>query len=86
MEAIRKIVSADTLIPFIDLPWASKGLQVEVTVIPHLKQRKYNSLRQQWKNRKHLTTKERIAAFGDTIEDISISEIDWGKPQGKEIW
>jgi len=34
---------------------------------------------------KHLTTKERIAAFRDkTIEENP--EIDWGKPQGNEIW
>ena len=35
---------------------------------------------------KHLTTKERIAAFNGTIESIHVSEINWGKPQGKEIW
>ena len=32
----------------------------------------------------HLTTKERIASFYGTVEDVQ--EIDWGKPQGKEIW
>ena len=37
-------------------------------------------------NPKHLTTKERIAAFCETMDDIQLSEIDWGKPQGKEIW
>jgi antitoxin component of MazEF toxin-antitoxin module len=37
-------------------------------------------------NKKHFTTKERIATFCQTIEDVSFSEIDWGKPQGKEIW
>jgi len=36
-------------------------------------------------NKKHLTTKERIAAFGEKIEAGKF-EIDWGKPQGKEIW
>ena len=35
---------------------------------------------------KHLTTKERIAAFCDTMDDVQLSEMDWGKPQGKEIW
>jgi len=33
-EAVRKIVSADALSPVIDLPWVSKGLQVEVIVFP----------------------------------------------------
>ena len=37
-------------------------------------------------NKKRLTTKERIAAFCGKIEDVQLSEIDWGKPQGKEIW
>jgi antitoxin component of MazEF toxin-antitoxin module len=36
--------------------------------------------------KKHLTTKERIAAFGETMEHIQLSETNWGKPQGKEIW
>ena len=36
-------------------------------------------------NPKHLTTKERIAAFFETGDDIQVSEIEWGKPQGKEI-
>ena len=36
--------------------------------------------------KKHFTTKERVAAFCGTIEDVQLSEIDWGKPQGKEIW
>ena len=36
--------------------------------------------------KKHLTTKERIADFSESVEDIRISEIDWGKPQGKEVW
>ena len=35
--------------------------------------------------KEHLSTKERIAAFGDTMGNIQLSEIDWGKPQGKEI-
>ena len=34
MEIVRKIVSADMLIPFIELPWASEGLEVEVIVVP----------------------------------------------------
>ena len=38
MEVFRKVVSADMLTPIIDLPWASKGLQVEVIVIPHVKE------------------------------------------------
>ena len=38
------------------------------------------------KNKKRLTTKERIAAFCGKIEEVQLSEIDWGKPQGKEIW
>ena len=41
-------------------------------------------------SKKHLTTKERIASFSNkTIEDKQqnrLSEIDWGKPQGQEIW
>ena len=37
-------------------------------------------------NPKHLTTKERIAAFNEIIEQTPLSEIDWGKPQGKEVW
>jgi antitoxin component of MazEF toxin-antitoxin module len=40
--------------------------------------------RQEYK--KHFTTKERIDAFLDTAEDMQVSETDWGKPQGKEIW
>jgi len=36
--------------------------------------------------RKHFTTKERIAAFCNTKECIQLSEIDWGKPQGREVW
>lgn len=35
MEVVRKVVSADMLKSIIDLPWVSKGLQVEVIVIPH---------------------------------------------------
>ena len=34
MEAIRKIVNADMLMPVFDLPWATKDLQVEVIVFP----------------------------------------------------
>ena len=82
METVRKVVSADILAPVIDLPWASKGLQVEVIVIPQAKE----TSRRREASRQHLTTKERIAAFGETTEDVQISEIDWGKPQGKEIW
>jgi antitoxin component of MazEF toxin-antitoxin module len=37
-------------------------------------------------SRKHFTTKERIAYFCQTTEDVQFSEIDWGTPQGKEIW
>jgi len=37
-------------------------------------------------SKKHLTTKERIAAFFETIDDIQLHEINWGKPQGREIW
>jgi antitoxin component of MazEF toxin-antitoxin module len=36
--------------------------------------------------KKHLTTKERIATFSGTMEDVTFSETDWGKPQGHEIW
>jgi hypothetical protein len=71
MEMIRKIVSADTLTPIIDLPWASRDSQVEVIVFPV---------------NRHLSTKERIAACYGTMDDVQLSEIDWGKPQGREIW
>jgi antitoxin component of MazEF toxin-antitoxin module len=37
-------------------------------------------------SKKHLTTKERIAAFCGVIEEVQFLETDWGKPQGKEIW
>ena len=37
-------------------------------------------------SKKHFTTKERIAAFSQTIDETLLSEIDWGKPQGQEIW
>jgi hypothetical protein len=37
MEVVRKIVSAELLAPIIDLPWASKGMQVEVIVKPQIK-------------------------------------------------
>ena len=40
----------------------------------------------QRKGKKHLTTKERISAFGRKIDDVLFPETDWGKPQGKEIW
>jgi len=38
MEIVRKIVRADVLLPIIDLPWASRDLQVEVIVIPQVKE------------------------------------------------
>ena len=38
MEVVRKIVSADMLTPIIDLPWSYKDIQVEVIVIPQLKE------------------------------------------------
>ena len=38
MEAVRKIVNADMLAPIVDLPWISKGLQVEIIVIPLIKE------------------------------------------------
>ena len=34
MDAVRTTLSADILMPIINLPWASKNLQVEVIVIP----------------------------------------------------
>ena len=37
-------------------------------------------------SRKHLTTKERISSFCGSIGDTQVSETDWGKPQGKEVW
>jgi len=37
-------------------------------------------------HKKHLTTKERIAAFRGINENIPTTEIDWGTPQGREIW
>ena len=36
MDAVRTTVSADMLVPIINLPWASKNLQVDVIVIPHI--------------------------------------------------
>ena len=39
MEVVRKIVSADVLSPFIDLPWRYKGLQVEVIIKPQIKEK-----------------------------------------------
>ena len=35
MEVVRKVVSADMLTSIIDLPWVSKGMQVEIIVVPH---------------------------------------------------
>ena len=40
----------------------------------------------QKKSKKHLTTKERVDAFCDTMAEVQFTETDWGKPQGKEIW
>ena len=40
----------------------------------------------QLERKKHRTTKERINAFNETIEQAQLSEIDWELPQGKEIW
>jgi len=37
MEVVRKILSANSLSPVIDLPWTSKDLEVEVIVIPQIK-------------------------------------------------
>ena len=37
MEVVRTTVSADVLTPIIDLPWASKGVQVDVIIIPQVK-------------------------------------------------
>ena len=37
-------------------------------------------------NKKRFTTKERIAAFCATTDYVHLPEIEWGKPQGKEIW
>ena len=48
--------------------------------------RNNNIIIKRQESKKHLTTKERIAAFCETIEDIQVPEIDWGRPQGKEIW
>ncbi|MCL2098668.1 MAG: hypothetical protein FWH23_07940 [Bacteroidales bacterium] len=48
---------------------------------------KYNSIIiKRRENKTHFTTKERIAVFGDSIDKAQLSEIDWGRPQGKEIW
>jgi uncharacterized protein YktA (UPF0223 family) len=41
MEAVRKTVSADMLLPVMDLPWATKGMQVEVIVIPQVIEKSY---------------------------------------------
>ena len=35
--------------------------------------------------KKHLSTKERIASFCETMDNVQFSEIDWGKPQGEEM-
>jgi antitoxin component of MazEF toxin-antitoxin module len=41
---------------------------------------------QRHENKKHYTTKERINAFSGAYENFQLSEMDWGKPQGKELW
>ena len=38
MEAVRKIVNAELIKPVIDLPWATKDMQVEVIVFPFAEQ------------------------------------------------
>ena len=38
MEVVRKVVSADLLSPFIDLPWDRRDMQVELIVIPQVEQ------------------------------------------------
>ena len=37
-------------------------------------------------SKKHFTTKERIAMFCGTADDVHSTETDWGTPQGLEIW
>jgi len=41
-------------------------------------------------NKNHRTTRERIATFyggiGTDTDQNQTPEMDWGKPQGKEIW
>ena len=44
------------------------------------------NMTQGWDCKEHISTKERIAVFYDTMDDVQLSEFDWGKPQGKEIW
>ena len=39
MDAVRKTVRTDMLTSIIDLPWASKYLEVELIVIPKMKER-----------------------------------------------
>jgi len=39
MEAVRTIVNADVLAPFIDLPWQSNNMKVEVFVMPFKEKR-----------------------------------------------
>jgi len=36
MEAVREIISADMLLPIMNLPWKSKDMQVEVIVMPYM--------------------------------------------------
>jgi len=38
------------------------------------------------KDKTHLSTKDRIAAFYDAADNILSSEVEWGTPQGEEIW
>jgi len=40
---------------------------------------------QRRETKKHLTTKERISNFFGSVDNIQVSETDWGKPQGREI-
>jgi hypothetical protein len=44
MEAVRQIVSADMLMSIIDLPWTSKGLQVEVIVLPLIEEKQQKKI------------------------------------------
>jgi hypothetical protein len=39
MEVVRRIVSADSLLPIMDLPWITKNLKVEVIVIPQTEEK-----------------------------------------------
>jgi len=39
-----------------------------------------------YEDKKHFTTKERISTFNGALDNFQLSEIEWGKTQGKEIW